>query len=174
MTTPVIVQKFGPEDASFSLDALNQNFAAMVAAINALAAETVLQLGVTPGNLSGYLPITGGTLAGQLTAPSMLVGPVGGTQYPVVTTNDAATAGVRGVVKQAAANVDASASAVAVASANAAAQTGAYVQADVQTIATLANELKTDMTQLVTDFNAAVTRLNALQAAMRTAGQLAP
>jgi len=174
MTTPVIVQRFGPEDASFSLDALNQNFAAVVAAVNALAADTLLQLGVTPGNLNGYLPITGGSLAGQVTAPSVLIGPVAGPQYPAVTTNDAATAGVRGVVKQAAANVDAVASAVAVTSANAAAQTGAYVQADVQTIATLANELKTDVVQIVTDLNAAITRLNALQAALRTAGQLAP
>ncbi len=173
MTTPVIVQKFGTEDAEFSLQALNQNFAALVAAINALAADTVLQLGVTPGNLNGYLPITGGTVLGQITAPSVLVGPVGGAQYPVLTTNDAATTGARGPVKQAAANVDATASSVAVAAANAATQTGAYVQTDVQSIATLANEIKTDLTQLVTDFNAAVTRLNALQAAMRTAGQLA-
>lgn len=38
-------------------------------------------------------------------------------------------------------------------SANAAAQTGAYVQADVQTIATLANELKTDVNTIATLVN---------------------
>lgn len=167
MTTPVIVQKFGAEDAEFSLEALNGNFAALVAAINALSADTVLQLGVTPGNQSGYLPVTGGTLYGQITAPSVLVGPVGGPQNPVLTTGDQATTGVRGPVKQAAANADAAASTVAVTTANADATYG-------QPEADLINELKADLTQLVTDFNAVVTRLNALQAAMRTAGQLAP
>jgi hypothetical protein len=44
--------------------------------------------------------------------------------------------------------------ATAIAAANAATQTGSYVQADVQTIATLANELKTDYTALLADVTA--------------------
>lgn len=47
-------------------------------------------------------------------------------------------------------------------SANAATQTGAYVQADVQSIATLANELKTD-------FNAAMAQLQTQNAELVTA-----
>ncbi len=158
MTTPVIVQRFGPEDASFSLDALNQNFAAVAAAVNALAADTLLQLGVTPGNLNGYLPITGGSLAGQVTAPSVLVGPVGGTQYPVVTTNDAATTGGRGAVKQAVANVDVAGAVPAGGTGTAAGGWDTAANRDIA-IATII-ELKT--------------RINALQAALRTAGVLAP
>jgi uncharacterized protein YoxC len=50
-----------------------------------------------------------------------------------------------------------SASAVSVTSANAATQGVGYVQADVQSIATLANELKGDVNTLVTDVNALIT-----------------
>ena len=47
-----------------------------------------------------------------------------------------------------------------VATANANAQTGSYVQADVQTIATLANALKTDYNKTITDVGTIVTELN--------------
>lgn len=190
MTTPVIVLTFGPNGQPFSLDGMNDNNAAIVAAINALAAEPLLQLGVTPGNLSGYLPITGGSLLGQITAPSVLVGPVGGPQFAALTVNDAATEGANGVVKKAAANTDAVASTVAVAAVNAttspAGGTGAAaggwdtaVNRDlaitaVNQTSALANELKTDLATLVTNFNSLVTQFNAVQAKMRTAGQLTP
>lgn len=107
MTTPVIVHSFtAPGGQPFSLVALDATIAAIVAAINALAAEPLLQLGVTPGVSAGYMPVTGGTFQGQITAPSILVGPVAGPQYAVVTTNDAATTALRGAVKMAAAVVN--------------------------------------------------------------------
>lgn len=87
MTTPVLIFQFG-EDEAFTLAKLNVNFQALVSAINALAAEQVLQFG--PASASAqYLGIGGGTLLGQLAAPSILVGPDGGTKYPVVTTQGA-------------------------------------------------------------------------------------
>ena len=55
---------------------------------------------------------------------------------------------------------DASASSVAVSSADA---------SDLATAITLVNELKADLTQLVSDYNALVTAYNALLAAMQTA-----
>lgn len=158
MTTPVIVLTFGPNGQPFSLEAINDNFAALVAAINALAAEPLLQLGVTPGNLSGYLPITGGSLQGQITAPSVLIGPVAGPQYPALTTNDAATTGGRGAVKQAVANADVAGAVPAGGTGTAAGGWDNATNRDIA-IATI-TELKT--------------RINALQAALRTAGVLAP
>src|SRR5262245_9828049 len=59
---------------------------------------------------------------------------------------------------------DIPASAVSVTSPNAATQTAAYVQADVQSIATLANELKTDLTALVAEVNTISTLVNELKA----------
>lgn len=92
------------EDTPFTLARLNDNFQRLVAAVNTLAGEQIVQLGTVGGDDgSGALPITGGTLLGQLAAPSVVVGPAGGTQYPVVTTNDAPTASVRGAVLRAAA-----------------------------------------------------------------------
>lgn len=178
MATPVIVLTFGPNGQPFSIDGMNDNFAAIVAAINALAAEPLLQLGVTPGNLSGYMPITGGSFQGQITAPSVLIGPVAGPQYAGLTVNDLASTGAPGVVKKALANVDATASAVAVAAVNAPAggagtAAGAWDTAGNRDLAiALINELKGDVTQLTTDINAAITRLNALHATLRTAGVL--
>lgn len=80
----------------------------------------------------------------------------------VVGTGNAATTGVRGAVFKAAANADSTAT---TSSANAATQGGTYVQADVQSIATLANELKTD-------HNSLVATVNSLQAVLRNAGIL--
>ena len=111
MSVPVIVLTFtGPGGQPFSLANLDANFAVFVAAINGLAAEPLLQLGVTPGVYSGYMPVTGGTFQGQITAPSVLMGPVGGTQYEVVTKNSFATTAAAGIVKQMAAIADISTS----------------------------------------------------------------
>lgn len=156
----------------FTLEKLNSNFEQMVAAINALSADQLLTLG-TPAGALEYVPVTGGSFAGQIAAPSVVVGPPGAAQ-PVVTLGDVADETDLGIVKRAAAQADAASSAVAVAAPDAPAQTAGYVQADVQAIATLANELKSDLTQLVTDFNALVTKYNATLAAARTAGLLSP
>lgn len=85
---------------------------------------------------------------------------------------DLATDTQKGVVLKASAVTNANASAVDIAGADAAAQTGSYVQADVQSIATLVNELKADVNTLVTDLNAIKDQLNAKMAADRTAGQM--
>lgn len=186
MSAPVIILSFSsPGGQPFSLNGLDANFAALVAAINALAAEPLLQFGVTPGAASGFMPVTGGSFAGQITAPSVLIGPVAGPQYPAVTTNDLATTGAAGVVKKAAANTDAAASVVSVDSANASAApaggTGTAAGgwdtagnrdaaiAVINSLVTLANELKADVNTLKADLNAQVTRFNALQASLRTA-----
>ena len=69
----------------------------------------------------------------------------GASQVGTITTADIASA---------------TASTVSITSATAATQTGAYVQADVQSIATLANELKSDVNTLVTDLNNLITIQN--------------
>jgi len=191
MSAPVIILTFAaPGGQPFELSALDANFAALVAAINALAAEPLLQLGVTPGVAAGFMPVTGGAFVGQITAPSMLIGPVAGPQVDVLTRNDIATTGLAGVVKKALANVDAVASAVAVAAVNAvnapaggvgtaaggwdtAANRDAAI-AVINSLVTLANELKADVTTLTADTNAAVAKLNSLQAVLRTAAVLTP
>lgn len=61
--------------------------------------------------------------------------------------------------------------ATAIAAANAATQTGSYVQADVQTIATLANELKTDYTALLADVTALRTTVANLLTELKGAGK---
>lgn len=101
MSAPVIIPVFGPNGEPFTLERLNEAFAALVAAINALAAQQMLQLGGTPGNNAIYMPVTGGSFHGQITAPSILVGPPNGVQHRVVTTNDAASKAVAGVVRMA-------------------------------------------------------------------------
>lgn len=101
MTTPVLLYEFSATEP-FTVDKLNVNFQALVSTVNALAAEQVAQFGLASPSAQ-YLGIAGGTLLGQLAAPSILVGPDGGTKYPVVTTNDAATTATRGAVKQGAA-----------------------------------------------------------------------
>lgn len=93
-----------------------------------------------------------------------------GASGDIIGTGNAAAAGTRGAVFQGAAVADPAstslASTVAVASPDAAAQTGGYVQADVQSIATLANELKADLAQLVTDLNAVRTDMLATRTAL--------
>lgn len=167
--TAALIFRFS-DGEPFTLEKLNANFAQMLSAVNALAGEQLLTLGTPPGAID-YVPVTGGSFAGQIAAPSLLVGPPG-SQSPVVTLADVASTADPGVVKQTAAQANATASTVAVAAANAATQTAGYVQADVQSIATLANELKSDLTALVTDFNALVSKYNATLAAARAAGVL--
>lgn len=95
-----------------------------------------------------------------------------GSNGQIVGKNDVATTTARGLMLVAAASGNAATSTVSVTSANAATQTAAYVQADVQSIATLANETKGDVNQLVTDLNTVAASLNDLKAKLRTAGIL--
>lgn len=104
MTTPVLLYEFSATEP-FTIDKLNVNFQGVASTLNALAAEQVLQFGSASPSAQ-YLGIGGGTLLGQLAAPAILVGPDGGTKYPVVTTNDAATEATRGALLQAAAVAD--------------------------------------------------------------------
>ncbi len=158
-----------------TLAKLTHNFQALASLINGLTGDFTVELSPAPGDISGdFVPVSGGPFLGQISAPSIVVGPPNGTKHEVLTSNSAPTATERGGLLLAAAVADAAASTVAVAAADAPAQTGAYVQADVQAIATLANELKGDITQLVTDLNAAVGQFNALTAALRNAEALAP
>jgi len=100
----VVIERFTQNNPA-DINKLNANFAALVGAINALVGDSLLELSPAPGNDGGvYLPIAGGTLLGQLQAPSILVGPNGGNKYEVITTDDTATAAKEGIVL-AAANV---------------------------------------------------------------------
>jgi len=94
----VVIERFTDANPA-DINKLNANFAALVGIVNALAGDTLLELSPAPGNDGGvYLPIAGGTLLGQLQAPSVLVGPNGGQKYEVITTNDTATAAAAGIV----------------------------------------------------------------------------
>lgn len=105
MTTPVILLKLIEGDPA-NLDNLNANFETLSAVINAMAEDTLLQFGAVPGAIDGYMPLIGGNFIGQISAPSILVGPAAGTKYPVVTTDDTATTGTAGLVEMAAAVAD--------------------------------------------------------------------
>jgi len=94
-----------------------------------------------------------------------------GSNGDIVGFNDLATEILRGLVLQMdLVNNAVNSSTSAVGSANA--QTGVYVQADVQSIADLANSTKTAVNTLVTDVNNVVTQLNDLIAKSKTAGQM--
>lgn len=96
----VIVQRFD-EDNPLTYEALNANLQALVSAINAIAGDDVLQLGVVVDDSPQYMPKTGGTFTGQIVAPSMLIG-----SDAVVTRATTAEAALRGVVLAAAALAD--------------------------------------------------------------------
>ena len=68
---------------------------------------------------------------------------------------------------------DAIDSTVTVAAPNASAAPVAYSQTQVQELVTLANELKSDLTQAVSDLNAAIAVINDMLASERTAKQRA-
>lgn len=98
---PVIIEKFD-EINPFSIEKVNKNFAAIVAVINTALGNSQLQFGTTPTSDPTHLPISGGTLLGQLTAPSIYIGPAGGAKYEPITTNNTATPIKAGILKQAA------------------------------------------------------------------------
>lgn len=129
MTATVIFQ-FGDAEP-FTLDKLNANFANMAGAVNALAADQMLQVGAVPGGGATWVPTTGGQFYGQVGVPSLVIGPPGGLTYLAVSRGDLATPTDVGVVKQAAA------------SANAAGAAGAsYSQTQVQAVLDELRDLK--------------------------------
>lgn len=102
MPAPIILQEFNEENP-FTLDHLNTLFRSLAGTINGLSGQQLINFTPFGGNDdTAYLPLDGGDLTGPITAPAIQVG-LTGSQYPVVTTNDAATLAVRGAVKKAAA-----------------------------------------------------------------------
>lgn len=105
-----------------------------------------------------------------------------GSNGTVIGSDDTATSAIAGLVKSMAlvANaVNATSSAVSVDSPDASTAPGAYDQAQVESIVTLANETKVDVNQLVTDMNTVVTEVNAIVTQLnsvitnsKTAGQM--
>ncbi len=95
-----------------------------------------------------------------------------GSNGNIVGFSDLAGTSTVGLVKKAVAVTDASASAVSVTSADAGTMSAGYVQTEAQRTATLADELKADVNTLVTDTNLIKTQLNALLAALRTSGSV--
>ena len=101
----VKLYKFG-ESETFSLEKLNENTIRLAAQINALAGSQLLDVGGATGNDgSGYAPLIGANFLGQITAPSVLVGP-SSARKPVVTEGSLATTTKAGIVKAATAVAD--------------------------------------------------------------------
>ena len=96
-----------------------------------------------------------------------------GSNGTIIGANDTATTSTRGLMLVAAASANAGTTSVSVTSADATAASPAYVQAQVQSVVTLANETKADVNQLATDLNTAIASLNDLKAKLRTAGIIA-
>lgn len=95
--TVTVIDEFSTENP-YSTDKLNANFRALVGAINSLAGTEVVQFGATGNTGSGYVPVSGGAFLGQISAPSVLIGPTDGPKNNAVTTGDFATQAQGGVV----------------------------------------------------------------------------
>ncbi|MEJ1355741.1 MAG: hypothetical protein RPU39_13770 [Candidatus Sedimenticola sp. (ex Thyasira tokunagai)] len=83
MTLPIIMQEFS-EEVPPDYATLNANFRVLVATINSLVGATVIQFGAPNGDQT-FVPAAGGRFAGQVSAPSILVGPEEGPLKPVIT-----------------------------------------------------------------------------------------
>lgn len=130
MTTPVIVNEFSADNPP-SVEALNANFKALVATINALALDTLLQFGTTATSDPKYMTVSGGSFAGAISAPAIQIGPAAGAKKDVLHVDSVATEATKGPVKLAAASAD-----------SAGAPGAAYSQAEVQAILTELRDLK--------------------------------
>lgn len=97
MTTPVIIPEFG-ENYPLDYDKVNAMLRSLVGVINGLGGTALLQMGSAVSADTGYVPVAGGAFLGQISAPSILVGPNAGAKHDVVTTNDFATGASGGVV----------------------------------------------------------------------------
>lgn len=100
----VIVNRFDDTNP-LNTNGVNENFQALIAAINALAGSNVVQLGVVVDDSPLYMPKTGGTFIGQIAAPSVLI-----AGELALTRADVATTVLEGVVKAAAILADISTS----------------------------------------------------------------
>lgn len=149
------------------MDAAEADILALDASVSGLTTD-VGTLTTDVGTLQTDLGTLDTTVDGHIAATS-----AHSASGDIIGRDDLATTIQRGPVFAAAAVSDALPSGVSVSSPDAAAQTAAYVQADVQSIATLANEMKGDVNQLKNDLNDLTTTVNDLLAAKRAAEQLA-
>lgn len=94
-----------------------------------------------------------------------------GANGNIVGTNNYASLTTGGTVLLAATQADAVASSVAVTSPDAGAAPATYTQAQMATVVALVNELKADLTQAVSDLNAAIAVINGSLSTERTAKQ---
>lgn len=79
---------FFDESNPFTMDKLNDSLANIVGAINALAQDSLLTLTPAAGaDGSLYVPVAGGAFAGQISAPSVVQGPVGGPYSSLIAQN---------------------------------------------------------------------------------------
>ena len=100
-----ILYKFGDSEP-MTLDKMNSNFASVIGALNSLAGSQLLQLGPAAGGDGTVVPVSGGAFLGQVSFPSVMIGPTGGTMYLAVTMGDIATPTDLGVAKQCAVSAD--------------------------------------------------------------------
>lgn len=95
----LVIEEFN-ETNPFSIDKLNGIIKSLVGLVNTLAGEELAQYsptGVPDG--SGYAKLSGSEFAGQVSAPSMMIGPIGGPKYAVISKNNLADAGDPGLVE---------------------------------------------------------------------------
>lgn len=130
---PLVIAEFDENENPFSVEKLNDILKALAGTINSLAGETLVQFSPTnPDDGTGYAQLAGATFLGQISAPSILIGPADGQKYDAVSMNDQATPAKLGIVKQAA-NVAQLAQAI----------TSPPTQAEVEAIQTALNDLLT-------------------------------
>lgn len=96
----IIIQEFS-SDEDLNYAAMNAVIRRLVGAINSLAGEQVASIGTASADPS-YVPSIGGRFSGQVTAPSILIGPAEGPFSPVVPQSQVASTDKAGLVYQAA------------------------------------------------------------------------
>lgn len=96
--TQIVIQEFS-SDEELNYAGLNAVIRRLVGAINSLAGEQVATIGTASADPS-TVPTTGGRFAGQIIAPSILIGPTDGPFVPVVQADQAAEQGALGLVYQ--------------------------------------------------------------------------
>ena len=151
-----------------ALSSLTLQFIAVRNQVIALDGE-VDSIQITITALDGRVVTVETGLANHIAAES-----AHGANGDIVGTDDYAQAGVGGVVLLANPVANAVASTVSVTSPDAAAAPATYNQAQAQSVVALVNEMKGDVNTLVANLNAAITQLNALLSAERSAKQMAP
>ncbi len=149
------------------LDYLNRSeYGGEVAARTLAIGSAVYDLQVTIEGVVIDLAAFGGVLDDHVNDNS-----AHGATGAIVGNQDFASSSTGGVVFIAASVPNAAASTVAVAAPDASAAPAAYSQAQMAEVVTLVNELKADLTQAVSDLNAAITTLNNSLSSERAAKQ---